>query len=245
MISTNWRRFHKQYLQVLDHKGTKTCRYIKIFNRLICCKLNNYVHFKGRLNSLTDIDSTTIYQQLTGCSGYWYIVIKNQVNTMKSDDIPVLLIEYVRQILQDIAIGKMAHNAIPEPTLTLIGKVNDSDITTVIDEIIDNICNNVSSYTISTQKFIYFESKFRTLGKLKERCDGAVPCILKPVLNDNTCRELILSNTDFYAKIVNDSKNSSDFIREIKALLESSPSDTLTKFAKKINVSIKSETTNT
>ena len=83
---------------------------------------------------------------------------------------------------------------------------------------------------------MYFEPKFRTLGKLRVRSDDAVPRIIRPVFNDDTCRDLILANMTFYADIVNRSKNSADFKRDIEKTQGVSSDPKLLDFARLIGV---------
>lgn len=66
--------------------------------------------------------------------------------------------------------------------------------------------------------------------------------IVKPVITDATCRNLILGNDEFYIALINQSGDDAfDLKQSIGKLIQNNSDESFIKFAKRIGVELKQE----
>ena len=74
-------------------------------------------------------------------------------------------------------------------------------------------CNKTK--TITPAKFQFFEPWFRLHGNLSDRAGEVVDKIIKPVITDSVCKNLILENNKFYIALINQGRDDSFDLKQI------------------------------
>jgi hypothetical protein len=187
--------------------------------------------------ALSTVSSDTLYLQRTNLSNdYWFIVINNLIDTDYLKNLPNNLIEFGKKILDDIAGGRISIPNTMDLFQKIINKLNRRKTAVHIKDIRNKFCNGL--YVMNIPVFKYFELWFEQQGDLLSRSAEVVPKIIEPVIDDSICLGIILSKSDYYAKIVNDaSDNATDFREKIKEKLKTNNDNNLIEFARKIGIS--------
>jgi hypothetical protein len=136
-------------------------------------------------------------------------------------------------LISDIASGNQVIPKSSDLFQKIIDKLDRKETGAHIKDIRDSFCN--SQYKITPQLFIYFEIWFERQGDLLSRSADVVHKIIEPVINNDDCLNIIISKTDYFAKIINNAGDDATGIRkQIKEKLLTSEDDELVKFANKI-----------
>jgi len=197
--------------------------------------LTDYIHITA-IEALKDITSDMLYQNRTaGQNYYWFCVMNALIDSEFLESLPINLIEFGRKVVMDIATGKQS---IPDNT-DIIGKIIEkipvSNLTTTIKDIRDEFCNK--QYQMSPDIFVCLETRLREKGKLLERADRVTSNILQPILDNQSCLNLLLLHSEFYATIINEAGDDAiDFKENIRRKLENSDNQDLINFANKIGI---------
>jgi hypothetical protein len=90
---------------------------------------------------------------------------------------------------------------------------------------------------INAQMFIFFEPYFREPNRLIGHEGDYTRTVLKTIISNAKCRQLMLENTSFYVEIVKTAGDDAEnFKTLIKDLSQSQPSEELNEFVQQIGV---------
>jgi hypothetical protein len=184
---------------------------------------------------LFEISSDTIYQQLQTVSNYWSVVINTFIDTEYLRNLPDNLTEFGKKMLDDIAAGRQTIPSLDSLHQRIIDKLDRRRTATHIKDIRNKFCNE--QYVMTPQLFKYFESWFEQQGDLLSRPADVVSKIIKPTISDANCLNMIISKSDYYAKIINQAGDDATDLKErFVKILETNNDNGLIEFAKKIGV---------
>jgi hypothetical protein len=139
---------------------------------------------------------------------YWHKTINAFLDDITGISMPTPVIEFTKSIYNDIPNGSTTF-ALNDYTRKLLSKVDTQSISSIFAEIRDTYCN--SKKTITSSHFQYLEKGFRLHGVLEKRADEVVNKIIKPVIGDAKCKELIINNHQFYKGLIAEAKNIDEF----------------------------------
>ena len=167
---------------------------------------------KIAIEVLAEINVDTLYAQKTNhASEYWLVATKHLLAKIKS--LPDNLTEFGKKILIDIASGAQNSNSLPDCFKGVIEKLDKRKIKSTITDIRNEFCNKTK--TITPAKFQFFEPWFRLHGNLSDRAGEVVDKIIKPVITDSVCKNLILENNKFYIALINQGRDDSFDLKQI------------------------------
>jgi hypothetical protein len=193
---------------------------------------------KTIVETLSSIDKDVFFQQRTNMEGdYWFIVTKHLVGTEFMPVLPENLTSFGVEILEAIASGEFTTLPASGSVLQkIIDRLEKRNTVARIKDIRDKFCKG--DYNITPQLFIYFESWFDEQGDLKgENADRVTHRIIQPVINDDSCFNLILSKQDYYSEIIINAGDDATELREIIRLkLKDTTDERLTAFSEKIGI---------
>ena len=200
--------------------------------------LTDYIN-KIAIETLSEISVDTLYNQRANyASDYWLIAVKHLLVKIKS--LPDNLTEFGKKMLIGIASGSQSTTQMPAYLSGIIEKLDKRKIKTTIKDLRNDFCNGVRS--INSTIFQFFEPWFRLHGNLSDRAGDVVAKIVKPVITDATCRNLILGNDEFYIALINQSGDDAfDLKQSIGKLIQNNSDESFIKFAKRIGVELKQE----
>jgi hypothetical protein len=234
-----WNKFSDSITK--DNVNT-TLPVVKFFQYSATTKnqLTDYLN-KTIIEALTIIPTTTLYQQKASLSTYyWFVVIKDLIDTEFLKSLPDNLTELGKLILDDIAGGKQPIPNNNDLFNKIITKLDKRKTGSLIKDIRDKYCNR--NYIMSVPLFMYFESWFEQQGDLSVRAADATHKIIEPVINDTNCLNLIVSKQDYYAQIINYAGDDAIALKEIiRKKITNSRDEKLIQFASKIDVAIESK----
>lgn len=204
-------------------------------------------------NNLTDYLNKTIVEKLSEVSfedlnhqkknldSYWYIVIKNLIDTTFLSPLPDNLTELGKRLLDDIA--KSVPNSNKELFLKIIEKLDRRKTKETITNIKNSICNNQNEYKIDKNKFLFLHEWLEKQGDLSEHRPGDVcQYILTPIIDDEDCLNIILGNDNLYVSIIKKADTQAETLKnKIKEKLNNKSDENLTSFAKAIGVELSTE----
>ena len=167
---------------------------------------------KIAIEVLAEINVDTLYAQKTNhASEYWLVATKHLLAKIKS--LPDNLTEFGKKILIDIASEAQNSNSLPDCFKGVIEKLDKRKIKSTITDIRNEFCNKTK--TITPAKFQFFEPWFRLHGNLSDRAGEVVDKIIKPVITDSVCKNLILENNKFYIALINQGRDDSFDLKQI------------------------------
>ena len=174
----------------------------------------------------------TLYQQRADLNNYWFIIIKNLIDTNFLKDLPDNLTELGRKLLDDIAKG--IPNSNNDLFKKLIDKLDKRKIIETIVQIRNQICNNVQDYAMSKNKFLFLHSLFEEYGNLLSRAEDVTQYILIPIANDDECLNKIIDHSELYIKIISNANNQAYYFNKIiESKIKNSSDTNLISFTKK------------
>jgi hypothetical protein len=183
--------------------------------------------------ALSEVPSDSLYQQLLQTNNYWIIVIEHLIGSEFLTLLPDNLVDFGKKLLKDIASNNISVPAHDNIFQKIIEKIDKKETAAIIKDIRDDFCN--SRCAINVKLFLYFAQWFEQQGDLLSRSPDVVHKIIEPVINDDICLGIIVSNKDYYAKIINNAgDDATGIIKQIKEKLQAGENDELKKFAKKI-----------
>lgn len=189
------------------------------------------------IEALSGISIETLYQQKQQPNYFWNVVVQNLIDTDFLKSLPDNLTEFGKKLLDDIAAGRQA---IPNQTDLLqkiIDKLDKRKTKETITHIKNQICNNITGYSIDANKFLFMHEWLVIQGDLSSRAGDVCQYILTPVANNENCLKVIIQNADFYANIINSADAQADTLKNgIKSKLTKSTDEDLISFAKTINI---------
>lgn len=189
---------------------------------------------KTAIEKLSTIDEITIYTQLNQPGQYWYSVVDNLVDTDFCNPLPNILFTIGIRYINDIAEKDLVpqNNSLKD---LIINKLDRHKLGNTIEIIRNSFCN--SKYFITSSKFQYLEELLREHGNLNNRASEVIHHIIDPIINDESCLNIIIQNTNFYVKLINDAGDEIDVTREkIQQMVNKSDNDKLIEFAMKIGI---------
>jgi hypothetical protein len=203
--------------------------------------LTNHIN-KTIVEALSSVDKDAFYQQRANTeSDYWFIVTKYLIGTEFMPSLPKNITDFGIRMLDDIASGKFTIPNNDSFLQKIIDRLDKRKTTAQIKDIRDKFCKR--DYAITPQLFIYFENWFFKQGDLKgENADRVTHLIIQPIIDDNTCFNLVLSRLDYYAEIINNAGDDAIELKEnIQLKLNNTTDERLLVFAEKIGITIDKE----
>jgi hypothetical protein len=197
---------------------------------------------KTIVDVLSSVDKEAFYQQRANTeSDYWFIVTKYLIGTEFMPSLPKNITDFGIRILDDIASGKFTIPNSDSFLQKIIDRLDKRKTAAQIKDIRDKFCKR--DYAITPQLFIYFENWFFKQGDLKgENADRVTHLIIQPIIDDNTCFNLVLSRLDYYAEIINNAGDDAAELKEnIQLKLNNTTDEKLIMFAEKIGITIDKE----
>jgi hypothetical protein len=191
---------------------------------------------------LSSIDKDDFHKQRANTeSDYWFIVIKYLIGTEFMPLLPENITNFGIRILNDIAAGEIAIPSSDEILQKIIDKLDKRKTSAQIKDIRDEFCNG--NYNITPQLFVYFESWFAKQGDLAgEMADRVAHRIIQPVIEDDSCLNLVLSKQEHYSKIIINAGDDATELKDIiRSKLKNNTDEELTTFAQKIGITIDKE----
>jgi len=210
------------------------------FSTTISLKITNHIN-KIAEKFINSVDEETLLKEWGNDNSYTYNTLHIFMKSGSLKSLP-------RNIFSSL---KKIHIKISESSITIpeqnniwsffIENTKKNDIVPTIKNIINDF---ILKNNITNKQFIFFESFFRKYGNLGEKPADVTRTILGKITTSNDCFEIILSNQDYYVKIINNAnEDSADFKENVINRLENEDNNIeLINFAKKINLELKSET---
>ncbi|HET7119036.1 MAG TPA: P-loop NTPase fold protein [Hanamia sp.] len=189
---------------------------------------------KVAIEKLGSIQTADIYADRNNASNYWLNSAALLIQGKNLETIPDNLTDFCRKILNGISKGE----AIPASGHfidIIINKADKGKLVSTIISLGEDFCNK--DPLITPPQFLYFSNNFDFIKKIKNR-DGAITRnIINTVITDNGCLEYILENSTTYTKIINNSGNEGEELKEkIRQIMTTHQSDKLMNFAKSVGI---------
>ena len=170
---------------------------------------------------------------------YWHIAINALVKTEFMHPQFDNISDFGKKIFKDIA-NNTQELPLPEEYSKIIENIDKRTMYSTISDVRNGICNGQMS--IDANKFKYFEQWFRMQGKLADRAEDVVDKLLKPVINDDDCRTLVLEHKDFYISLINKAGDAANEFRQIFSKIANETEDSaLKQFARDIGISFEED----
>lgn len=165
---------------------------------------------------------------------YWHKAINALAGTVYMHPQPENVSDFAKRILVDI--GKNVQSLpLPAEFSKIIDSLDNSRTYSIISDVRNDICNGKINITV--EKFKFFEKWFRTQGKLEDRASDVVDKILKPIINNEECRTIILENKEYYISLINRAGDASnDFRQVLKNIVNKQENPDLKQFALSVGV---------
>lgn len=212
-----------------------------VFSKTIKNTLTDYLN-TVIVEALSEITNDQLYLYINQQNTYWTTVINTFIETEFLKKLPENLIELGKQYLDEIAAGKLLVPAEESIMYKIINQLNKEKTKETITSIRNQICNNVSGYTMNINKFLFLHEWFEAQGDLKNRAGDVCQYILTPIINDDKGLEIIIEKPEIYVEIINSAGQQSEtFKKIIKDKLSSNSDEKLTSFAKLIGIDNKSK----
>lgn len=190
---------------------------------------------KIALTKLETISEEDLYSEKNTSTSYWLNCASILLEQNVMSGLPDNLLLFSKRVLTDIASGDQ-----PIPTSdsfieVIVDKANKKKMQPTVKTICDSFCNK--SIAISPSLFVYFAKNFDFTNIMKSRSADITRNILNEVFLDDGCRELILSNSSGYIRIIKEAGDDAEDLKfKIKRLLKESPSEELIRFALSVGV---------
>lgn len=197
--------------------------------------LTNHIN-KVAVEALSAISAEDLDNQKNNyASDYWHVAIQALLSTKAMSSLPENVSEFGKRIIADIASGGQTL-PLNEYMAAIVNKLDRRKTASSIAKIRNGFC--VDTATINAPKFEFLEPWLRTQGDMESYAGDAVDKILKPIIGNASCRELILRNEEFYISLIEKTADRSyEFKQNLKRIVTDLPTDDLiVEFAEKIAV---------
>lgn len=144
---------------------------------------------------------------------YCHCIINFLIENKSMKPIPETINNFGGLVCKGIAEGTIA---IDDYTTKIVKNINGFALAHIFSEIRDLYCN--SKVSIDANKFKLLEFNLREYGRLKDRAEDVVDKIIKPILQDNDAKNIIIQNVDFYKELIRSASNIDDFKSKLKEL---------------------------
>ena len=199
-------------------------------------ELTKYINSVA-IAALSEINTDTLYiDRGSYNSDYWWQAIKHFLDTSYLSSLPENLTELGKLLLKGVASGDVTL-PIVDLYQHVIDSVDGRRTIATIRDIRDSFCNGTN--VITPTLFDFFEERLRSQGNLIERAGSVVRKILYLIINNQDSLNRILSNSSFYAGIINKAEDEADdFKTAIMNKIQTSDSEQLLSFAILIGISL-------
>ncbi len=144
---------------------------------------------------------------------YWHQLIDDLLEDESMKELPVCVVDFARMTIEDVRNGSK-NIPLDSYAKKILSKVDYSTITDVFPILRDYYCNNQVS--INVEQFLMFEEELREFGELGNRATEVLNCIIKPVVANSNCKELLLKEAQFYKRLVKSAKDVEPFISALQ-----------------------------
>ena len=187
------------------------------------------------VEAISIIKADDLYAQRNAHNtNYWHKAIKALAGTEYMHPQPENVSDFAKKILLDI--GKNAQSLpLPDEFSKVVDSLDGSKTYSIVSDVRNEICNGKMNITVEIFKF--FEKWFRTQGRLGDRAGDAVDKILKPIINNEECRAIVLENKEYYISLINLAGDASnDFRHTLKNIINAKDNPNLKQFALSVGV---------
>jgi len=205
------------------------------YSRATSNNLTKYLN-ETVIEKFVDINSDELYNNRGANNYYWNIVVKNFIGSELMQQLPDNLTDFGKRILKDVANGSQ-NLPIPDNYGGIINKLDKRKTKSTIKDIRDDYSG---AHNITPPQFKFFEKWFESQGDFKESVTiskSVVRRIIRPVIQDSECLNLILAKSGFYAKVINHAGDDAiDLKDDICKKIQNSTDAKLIAFAASIGV---------
>ena len=125
--------------------------------------------------------------------------------------IPDIINNFGGLVCERIASGNVPIN---DYTTKIVKNIDGSKLTHKFSLIRDSYCN--SNIVMDANRFKILELNLRKYGRLNERAGDVIDKIIKPIIQNNDAKNIIIQNAAFYKKLVTLADNIDDFKTKLK-----------------------------
>ncbi len=125
--------------------------------------------------------------------------------------IPDIINNFGGLVCERIASGNVPIN---DYTTKIVKNIDGSKLTHKFSLIRDSYCN--SNIVMDVNRFKILELNLRKYGRLNERAGDVIDKIIKPIIQNNDAKNIIIQNAAFYKKLVTLADNIDDFKTKLK-----------------------------
>ena len=137
---------------------------------------------------------------------YCHRIINALIENDCMKPIPDIINNFGGLICERIASGNVPIN---DYTTKIVKNIDGSKLTHVFSVIRDSYCN--SNISIDANRFKLLELNLRKYGRLNGRTEDVIDKIIKPVIQNNDVKNVIIQNADFYKRLIKSANNIDDF----------------------------------
>lgn len=142
---------------------------------------------------------------------YCHRIINALIENDCMKPIPDIINNFGGLVCERIASGNVAIN---DYTTKIVKNIDGSKLTHVLSVIRDSYCN--SNIVMDVNRFKILELNLRKYGRLNERAGDVIDKIIKPIIQNNDAKNIIVQNAAFYKKLVTLADNIDDFKTKLK-----------------------------
>lgn len=142
---------------------------------------------------------------------YCHRIINALIENDCMKPIPDIINNFGGLVCERIASGNVAIN---DYTTKIVKNIDGSKLTHVFSVIRDLYCN--SNIAIDANRFKILELNLRKYGRLDGRAGDVIDKIIKPVIQNNDAKNIIIENAAFYRKLITLASNIDDFKTKLK-----------------------------
>lgn len=195
-------------------------------NNVLTAHINNTAILK-----LSEVDSNLLYKNRYDYEYYWLKSTKYLLSLINS--IPENLNVFCNKLLIEIAYDSRILSSMPDFYLNMIKKIDTRTICSTIINIRDKFC--IDKFIINPEKFLFFEHWFRLFGDLNCKSNDVCNKILKPVINNDECINIILENQSFYIDLIRKAGDHADDLKlKLLEVSKQSTNERLTDFVEEL-----------
>lgn len=172
-------------------------------------KLINQIAIKILLLSKTESNLIATIGSYSG--DYCHRIINALIENDCMKPIPDVINNFGGLVCERIARGNVQIN---DYTTKIVKNIDGSKLTHEFSLIRDYYCN--SNIIMDANRFKILELNLRKYGRLNERAGDVIDKIIKPVIQNNDAKNIIVQNAAFYKKLVTSAGNIDDFKTKLK-----------------------------
>ena len=172
-------------------------------------KLINQIAIKILLLSKTE---SNLIDTIGSYSGdYCHRIINALIGNDCMRPIPDIINNFGGLVCERIASGNVPIN---DYTTKIVKNIDGSKLTHKFSLILDYYCN--SNIVMDVNRFKILELNLRKYGRLNDRAGDVIDKIIKPIIQNNDAKNIIIQNAAFYKKLVTLADNIDDFKTKLK-----------------------------